>query len=25
LENQLRKNFNFEGTPIVFNVRQRGE
>ncbi|MDN5299444.1 MAG: GTPase, partial [Clostridiales bacterium] len=23
LENQLRKNFNFEGTPIVFNVRQR--
>lgn len=25
LENQIRKNFNFEGTPIVFNVKQRGE
>lgn len=25
LENQLRKNFNFEGTPIVFKVKPRGE
>lgn len=25
LENQIRKNFNFEGTPIVFNVKARGE
>lgn len=25
LENQLRKNFNFEGTPIVFKVKARGE
>ncbi len=24
LENQIRKNFNFDGTPIVFNVKQRG-
>lgn len=24
LENQIRKNFNFEGTPIVFNVKARG-
>lgn len=25
LENQIRKNFNFEGTPIVFKVKARGE
>jgi GTP-binding protein len=25
LENQIRKNFNFEGTPIVFKVKSRGE
>ncbi len=25
IENQLRKNFNFEGTPIQFKVKQRGE
>jgi GTP-binding protein len=25
LENQIRKNFNYEGTPIVFKVKARGE
>ncbi|MDO4799481.1 MAG: ribosome biogenesis GTPase Der [Bacillota bacterium] len=25
LENQLRKNFNFDGTPIVFKVKERTE
>jgi len=25
LENQIRKNFNFEGTPIQFVVKQRGD
>lgn len=25
IENQIRKNFNYEGTPIVFKVKQRGE
>lgn len=25
LENQLRKNFGFEGTPIVFKIREKGE
>jgi GTP-binding protein len=24
LENQIRKNFNYEGTPIHFNVKARG-
>lgn len=25
LENQIRKNFNYEGSPIVFKVKARGE
>jgi GTP-binding protein len=25
LENQIRKNFNYEGTPIVFKIKARGE
>lgn len=25
LENQIRKNFNYEGTPIVFKVKARGD
>ncbi|MBM7560509.1 ribosome biogenesis GTPase Der [Fusibacter tunisiensis] len=24
LENQIRKNFNYEGTPILFSVKERG-
>jgi len=24
IENQIRKNFNYEGTPIVFKVKARG-
>ena len=25
IENQLRKNFGFEGTPIVFKIRERSD
>lgn len=25
IENQIRKNFGFEGTPLVFKLRERGE
>jgi GTP-binding protein len=25
LENQIRKNFNYEGTPIVFKIKARGD